>query len=178
MFQWDSTIKVSRTKTVIIIISSWSYLLLPWWSWKIALLTLNSNHSLLYYYLYAQTAMSHFLHFNIPLRKPNGTKLGWYPTGSHILDHLVQNVKWGNVLARRKWRGTTSCPQSQCPSAPVSLFTISMCICAIFFSGTLKPSNYCQLYGNLIVPRHFVEGDYRNGCRPSIRPSVCLVSRW
>jgi len=30
----------------------------------------------------------------------------------------------------------------------------------------------------IFVPRRFVEGDYRNGFRPLLRPSVCLVSRW
>jgi hypothetical protein len=62
-FQWDSTIKIQlgvlvKYKADLIIISLKINLFSPWYSWKIAELVLNNNHSLddcvlsLYFVLY------------------------------------------------------------------------------------------------------------------------------
>ena len=62
-FQWDSTIKIQlgvliKYKADLIIISLKINLFSPWYSWKIAELALNNNHSLddwvlsLYFVLY------------------------------------------------------------------------------------------------------------------------------
>jgi hypothetical protein len=53
LFQWASTIKIQLgvlvlNKVDLIIISLKIILFLPWYSWKIAELELNNNHSLLY----------------------------------------------------------------------------------------------------------------------------------